>query len=66
MQAVIIEGTWKVLPIPSLPPEPELPASPETVIAPTLELDLMTDLTPLEKLNRLGLTVYDLKALLTD
>lgn len=57
MEAALIEGAWEVRPIPE--PEPEAIPEPETT---PVEPE---PLTPLQKLERLGLTPDDLRAILS-
>lgn len=54
-QAVMVNGTWQVLPIPQ--PEPVQPPTPTPH-------ETLADLTPAERLARAGLSVDDLRQLL--
>lgn len=64
-QAVRINDDWRVQPIPDPTPEPEQ----KIEIEPQLQLETQTEvseLTTLEKLALIGLTVEDLRALLSE
>ncbi len=56
-QVVMVNGIWELKPIPI--------AEPEVVHEPMPTTDTEPELTPLEKLERLGLTADDLRAVIS-